>query len=47
MALTSVTLTDQRDQIVLKWPESGQYSVVSAYECQFLGATAFFPASYI
>lgn len=33
-----VSLTEQKDVIYWKWTADGQYSVASAYECQFLGA---------
>jgi hypothetical protein len=44
MALAPVTLTDQVDIITWKWTPNGQYTVASAYECQFLGAMTKFPA---
>jgi hypothetical protein len=47
MALASIVLTYQRDQIFWKWTENGQFLVASAYECQFLGATIPFLSKHI
>jgi hypothetical protein len=38
MAMETVTLTDQPDTIKWKWTSDGNFSVASAYDCQFLGA---------
>jgi hypothetical protein len=42
MAISSQTLTDQQDSVSWKWTANGQHTVASAYDCQFLGAMAFF-----
>jgi hypothetical protein len=42
IALASVTLTNQEDEINWKWTTNGKYSVFSAYECQFIGAMSHF-----
>jgi hypothetical protein len=42
MALSPVTLNDQHDSISWKWTSDGNYSVSSAYECQFLGSMSNF-----
>jgi hypothetical protein len=47
MAPASVKLTDKQDQITWLWTADGKYSVVSAYECQFMGAISTFPAKQI
>jgi hypothetical protein len=47
LALSTVTLTDQSDKIIWKWTQDGKYTVASAYDCQFKGATTTFPASNI
>jgi hypothetical protein len=47
VALGSVTLTDQRDEICWKWAASDQFIVASTYEYQFLGAMSPFPAANI
>jgi hypothetical protein len=47
MALSSVTLTDQPNSISWKWIQDGNYTVASAYECQFHGSFVKFPAMYI
>jgi hypothetical protein len=47
MTLVDVELTDQQDSIKWKWTEDGNYSVSSAYECQFKGAIIHFPAMSI
>lgn len=44
MALASINLNDQNDQISWKWTKDGKYSVSSAYNCQFLGAMTRLPA---
>jgi hypothetical protein len=44
MALASINLNDQNDQISWKWTKDGKYSVSSAYSCQFLGAMTRLPA---
>jgi hypothetical protein len=45
MALSSVTLNDQPDEIFWRWTANGQYSAASTYECQFKGSLVYFPAS--
>jgi hypothetical protein len=47
LALTTITLNDQKDAISWKWTANGQFSVASAYECQFKGAMASFPTTEI
>jgi hypothetical protein len=36
MALSSVVLSDQNDQVVWRWIEDGKYIINTTYECQFL-----------
>jgi hypothetical protein len=38
MALAEVTLNNQCDEITWKWTPYGQFSIASAYNCQFLGS---------
>jgi hypothetical protein len=45
MALSSVELTQQKDEIQWRWTSNGQYSI--AYECQFQGSIIQFPAKDI
>jgi hypothetical protein len=47
MALSNVELGENEDAITRKWTSNGQYTVASAYECQFHGATIQFPAMSI
>jgi hypothetical protein len=47
LALTSVELTDQNDNISWIWTPYGNFSVASAYQCQFMGAVIPFPAKHI
>jgi hypothetical protein len=47
LLLSTVSLAEQNDVISWRWIADGQYSVLSAYECQFKGAFAQFPASKI
>jgi hypothetical protein len=47
MAISSVMLTNQKDQISWKWARDGCYSVASIYECQFFGAMIQFLAGSI
>jgi hypothetical protein len=47
MAISGVQLSDQKDHIIWKWTNHGQYTIASAYECQFLGAIAYFPATMV
>jgi hypothetical protein len=35
MMLSSVNLSNNHDEIIWRWTSNGQYSVSSAYECQF------------
>jgi hypothetical protein len=42
MALSSVTLNDQKDLISWKWNANGKISAASAYNCQFNGAMVSF-----
>jgi hypothetical protein len=44
LALSTVVLSDQRDQIVWRWTSNGQYTASSAYSCQFAGAVTPFPS---
>jgi hypothetical protein len=46
-ALNDVILTEERDTIAWKWTRTRQYSVVSAYDIQILGAFPKFKASSI
>jgi hypothetical protein len=47
MALSSVSLNDQKDSITWKWIANGKFSVASTYNCQFLGSMVFFSPSAI
>jgi hypothetical protein len=47
IALSTVTLTDQEDQIFWWWTANGKYSAASAYTWQFNGAVTHFPAHHI
>jgi hypothetical protein len=47
LAITSVTLTDQRDEITWRWTSNGKYSVASAYDCQFIGSMTSLPPTDI
>lgn len=42
MALSDVVLTQQDDEIIWRWTDSGKYTMASAYNCQFLGSMATF-----
>jgi hypothetical protein len=44
-ALAPVSLIDQLDLITWNWTMDGQYTITSAYECQFLGALQKIPSS--
>jgi hypothetical protein len=41
-ALSSVVLSDQKDEVVWRWTEDGKYTVTTTYECQFLGTMIHF-----
>jgi hypothetical protein len=45
MTLSSVSLTQDRDQVSWRWTEDGQFIVVSAYECQFWGSMTKFASN--
>jgi hypothetical protein len=47
IALSTVVLNDQRDQIIWQWISNVQYTAASAYNCQFTGAMTSFPAKDI
>jgi hypothetical protein len=47
IALSTVVLNDQRDQIIWRWTSNGQYTAALAYNCQFIGAMTSFPAKDI
>jgi hypothetical protein len=47
MALSSIHLTDHKDEIMWKWEVNGQFSVASTYNCQFHGVMSKFPAPAI
>jgi hypothetical protein len=47
MALSTIQLIENKDQITWKWTSNGQFLVKSAYECQFYGALSPFPAVQI
>jgi hypothetical protein len=47
MALSSIFLTEEKDEITWKWTSSGKFSVASAYNCQLHGAMSSFPAPAI
>jgi hypothetical protein len=38
LAISAISLVDQRDQIVWRWTGNGKFSVASAYNYQFIGA---------
>lgn len=42
-ALSTITLTNERDRIIWRWTANGEYSASSAYEVQFYGAMNMFP----
>jgi hypothetical protein len=46
-ALSTMALTDQRDQIIWRWTSNGKYTAKSAYNCQFAGAMTTFRAKEI
>jgi hypothetical protein len=46
-ALNDVSLNEEKDTIVWRWTRLGEYSAASAYEIQFLGASATFKASAV
>jgi hypothetical protein len=46
MALSSVSLNDQKDSITWKWNADEKNSVASPYNCQFFGPMAFFLTFY-
>lgn len=45
--LSTVTLTEQNDQITWRWTPNGRYTVASAYRCQFFGKMTYIPAAKI
>jgi hypothetical protein len=47
LALSTVHLFDQEDEIYWKWMTDGKYTVASSYECQFQGSYGQFPATAI
>jgi hypothetical protein len=47
MAISEVQLSNQKDQIIWKWTTHGKYTVASAYDYQFIGASSLFPATMI
>jgi hypothetical protein len=47
MALSSIILSNQPDEIWWRWTPNGQYSAASAYECQFKGAMVYFLATEV
>jgi hypothetical protein len=47
IALSAINLSNTKDTINWKWTPNGQFSVVSAYECQFREAMTFYPASEV
>jgi hypothetical protein len=47
MALAFVNPSEERDTITWKWIANGKYMITLAYECQFLGAMAAFPATIL
>jgi hypothetical protein len=47
MALSQIRLIDHKDEICWKWTKDGNYTVASAYDCQFMGPLAIFPAKHI
>jgi hypothetical protein len=47
MALLSIFLSDQKDEIQWRWTGDGCYTVASAYDCQFFGNFSCFLARQI
>lgn len=47
MALADVNLSEEHDAIRWRWTPNGKYTVHSAYDIQFMGATVYFPATEI
>jgi hypothetical protein len=47
MAVSSVSLTDCKDEITWRWSADGQFTVASAYNCRFHGSMTFFPATKV
>jgi hypothetical protein len=47
IVLASTPLSAQDDQIRWIWTTNGQYSVASAYDCQFNRSFSYFPAAQI
>jgi hypothetical protein len=47
MALSNINLNDQQDTKTWRWTPNGKYTVASAYERQFCGSIALFPAGII
>lgn len=47
MGLADIHLSHEPDTMIWRWTSNGKYSVSSAYECQFRGSVAFFPATVI
>jgi hypothetical protein len=47
MALAPVSLNSNPDTIKWRWTSNGQYSVASAYKCQFTGAIQKFPSRQV
>jgi hypothetical protein len=45
IALSSVPLNDQLDEIFWRWTSNSKYSADSAYDCQFKGSMVYFPAT--
>jgi hypothetical protein len=46
-AVSSFNLSNQKDEITWRWTANGQFTVASAYACQFTGAMISFPAKDI
>lgn len=45
MALSSITLSDQPDEILWRWMTNGQNTAASVYDCQFKGSMVYFPTA--
>jgi hypothetical protein len=47
LAISSVNLSNSRDEITWKWTPNGEFSVASAYDCQFHGSMTLFLAAQV
>jgi hypothetical protein len=47
LAISSVALSDNKDKIISRWSANGKFTEASAYDYQFYGAMALFPAAQV